>query len=119
MRFTRGLRTCAGAVFYGPVQQRVEAALADAFASAALLEVTNESHGGVENESHFHVHVVSSAFAGTKLIERHRMVNAALTDDDGKLPFHSLRITALVDDDSGAAAPDAPKCTGGDGLRLR
>lgn len=112
MRFTRGLRTCAGAVFYGPVQQRVEAALADAFASAALLEVTNESHGGVENESHFHVHVVSSAFAGTKLIERHRMVNAALTGEDGALPFHSLRITAQIDEQP---APDAPKCNGGDG----
>jgi BolA protein len=102
------------------MQQRVEGLLSDAFGSeASLLSVTNESHGKIENESHFHVHVVSREFEGVRLVQRHRMVNAALTDDDGKLPFHSLRITALVDDDSGAAAPDAPKCTGGDGLRLR
>ena len=58
--------------------------LLEAF-SPESLDVTDESHlheghaghrpGG---ESHFRVHIVSSAFEGKSRVERHRMINATL-----------------------------------------
>ena len=107
-------RFCAASkpAFYGPVQKEVEAKIAAAL-SPSFLEVTNESHGDVTHESHFHVHVVSSMFEKKNPLARHRMVNKVLTGADGNLPFHSLRVTAQLDV---ATAPEAPKCTGkGDG----
>ncbi|MDI4237066.1 BolA family transcriptional regulator [Bradyrhizobium sp. Arg237L] len=64
------------------------------------LEVHDESHlheghaghrpGG---ETHFRVYIVSQAFEGKSRIERHRMINAALTQElaDG---VHALAIHA-------------------------
>jgi len=83
----------------GPVGQKIEAALNTAL-DPEHLEVIDESarhagHAGAhpQGESHFHVVVVSSAFAGKSRIERHRMVNRAL----GELlreRVHAMAITA-------------------------
>jgi BolA family transcriptional regulator, general stress-responsive regulator len=64
------------------------------------LEVKDESHlheghaghspGG---ETHFRVHIVSSAFQGKTRIERHRMVNAALAAELAG-SVHALAIDA-------------------------
>ncbi|ETR77458.1 BolA family transcriptional regulator [Afipia sp. P52-10] len=61
--------------------------LQDAFAPESI-EVKDESHqheghaghrpGG---QTHFRVYIVSKAFIGKSRIERHRMINAALTDE--------------------------------------
>ena len=110
-------RTSHRMAFRGPVQQHIEETVASAF-EPAHLEVTNESHGRIEDESHFHVLVVSDAFDKTPLIQRHRAVQALFTDEHGALKFHSLRITAKTTKQWGknATVSAAPKCTGkGDG----
>lgn len=77
----------------------IEARLAEAFAPRRL-SVVDESHlhaghagwreGG---ETHFRIEVVSDAFAGKSRVERHRMINAALSEafDRG---LHALAIKA-------------------------
>lgn len=49
------------------------------------------AHGG--GETHFRIAVVSAAFAGKSLVERHRMVNAALAEELAG-PVHALQLLA-------------------------
>lgn len=51
--------------------------------------------GGVEDrgETHFTVKVTADAFAGKRLVERHRLVNAALSTELAG-PVHALAIVA-------------------------
>jgi len=103
------------------MQERVESLLRAAFAPAHL-EVVNESHGRVQDESHFKAVVVAEAFRGVRLVERHRSVNRALVDPDtGELPFHSLTIVAKTPEQwaADASVPASPQCAGGDGNGLR
>ena len=103
--------------FLGPRQIQIEQTLADTFAPVHL-EVLNESHGGVEQESHFKVVIVSDVFEGKRLVARHRAVNEALLDENGQLPFHSLSVgAAKTPAEWGASSeiPASPKCMGGDG----
>jgi BolA protein len=64
------------------------------------LTVTDESerhrgHAGWREggETHFHIHIVSEAFIGKSRVERHRLVNAVLSEafDRG---LHALAIQA-------------------------
>lgn len=59
------------------IRERLTAALAP-----LDLDVVDEGHKhaghGGEGKGHFHVHIVSAAFAGVLPIKRHRMVYAAL-----------------------------------------
>uniref|UniRef100_A0A7S3V1W0 BolA-like protein n=1 Tax=Aplanochytrium stocchinoi TaxID=215587 RepID=A0A7S3V1W0_9STRA len=104
--------------FLGPVQQHIEKTLQEAL-NPTYLQITNESHGRKEDESHFHVLVVSKVFEENKsLIEKHRRVQSLFTDEEGKLKFHSLRITAKTPEqwEKSNKVQAAPKCTGkGDG----
>ncbi len=83
----------------GPVGRQMQQALQEAL-SPVHLEVIDEStrhagHAGAgdSGESHFHVVVVSEAFGGQPLVQRHRMINEALGDLlAGRV--HALRITA-------------------------
>ena len=107
--------------FAGPRQASIEARLHELFVPTHL-EVLNESHGRKEDESHFKVIVVSESFAGKKLLERHRLVNSALLDESGALPFHSLSIGAAKTPDEWAVkntVPESPKCAGGDGRGMK
>ena len=112
-----------GAAYRGPMQAFVEEAVAEEFAPTHL-EVLNESHGRVEDESHFKVVVVSEAFAGLNPLKRHRAVNAAIVSrssgDSSELPFHSLTIVAKTPDQwaESNAVPESPQCAGGDGSGL-
>jgi BolA family transcriptional regulator, general stress-responsive regulator len=78
------------------IRQRLTEAL-----HPAELEVLDEGykHAGHANEGkgHFHVRIVSPAFAGTLPIKRHRMVYAALGElmDNG---IHALSIDARAPD---------------------
>lgn len=74
--------------------ERIRRRLADALAPAEL-EITDEGHLHVghagEGKGHFHVHIVSAAFAGRLPLQRHRMIYTALGDlmDHG---IHALSI---------------------------
>ncbi|MGE0213306.1 MAG: BolA family protein [Parvibaculaceae bacterium] len=83
----------------GPVGQRIERKLSQAFAPK-LLDVRDDSHlhaghagARADGESHFTVKVVSQAFAGKSRIERHRMVHAALSEELQER-VHALAIVA-------------------------
>lgn len=96
------------------IASRLQAAL-----SPAHLEVINESSNhnvAPGSETHFKVVAVSEAFAGKTPIERHRTVNALLSDDAGKLPVHALSIVAKTPaqwEKSGGAVGKSPPCLGG------
>ncbi len=83
----------------GPVGRAMEERLRAAL-QPEHLEIIDQSHRHAghagahpEGESHFHVVIVSQAFAGKPLVQRHRMVNEAL-GDLLKERIHALSITA-------------------------
>ena len=70
--------------------------------SPAELQVVNDSHRHAGHhsspgtgESHFSVMVVSAAFAGKSLLERHRMVNTVLAEELAS-GVHALAVSALT-----------------------
>jgi BolA family transcriptional regulator, general stress-responsive regulator len=88
----------------------VEAAIRDKLVKAfapTRLEIVNESHlhaghrdAPGSGESHFRVLIVSSAFAGTSRLDRHRRVNAALARElQGGV--HALALTTVAPDEEG------------------
>ncbi|CCJ06827.1 BolA family transcriptional regulator [Methylocystis sp. SC2] len=83
----------------GVVKTRIAQKLTEALAPAAL-NVIDESHSHAghghhhpDGETHFRVEVVSAAFEGKSLIERHRLVNALLSDELAER-VHALAISA-------------------------
>ncbi|MBD8880882.1 BolA family transcriptional regulator [Rhodanobacter sp. 7MK24] len=76
--------------------EQIRVRLAAAF-SPTELEVVDESHlhrgHAGEGKGHFHVRIVSSAFAGVLPIKRHRMIYATL-DDLMNRGIHALSIDA-------------------------
>ena len=108
------------------VHQTIEKKLGEAL-HPVHLEVINES--GMHSvppgsETHFKVVVVSPAFEGLGLVDRHRRVNEALRQelspvDDGGYPqtprVHALSIRALTPAqwDEGQRAFASPPCLGG------
>ena len=80
----------------GPVLEEIRARLQASFAPS-LLEVLDEGHQHAghagEGKGHYHVRIVSTAFAGQLPLKRHRMIYAALNDlmDNG---IHALSIEA-------------------------
>lgn len=83
-----------------PAEQRIREKLMVAL-EPTRLDVVNESelHAGHRSspgtgESHFRVLIVSPLFAGRSRLERHRMVNAALTDEMSRI--HALALAALA-----------------------
>ena len=99
------------------LQQQIEDKLRAAFAPLHL-DVDNESH--MHNvpegsESHFRTVVVSDAFEGQSLVQRHRAVNKVLRDElDG--PVHALALHTLTPEEwfaKGGDTPESPPCLGG------
>jgi BolA protein len=85
--------------------------------SPSVLEVTNESsmHSVPPgSETHFKVVVVSEAFEGKLLVERHRLVYDALADEM-KGGVHALTITSRTPAEwqKNATSPASPPCLGG------
>jgi stress-induced morphogen len=104
----------------GPVQQMIEASIRKAF-SPIHLEIENESYKHSVpkgSESHFKLFIVAEAFEGKPLIERHRMVNAAVKGDAADLPVHALSISAKTPAqwEQGAKIQSTPNCRGGSGM---
>jgi BolA family transcriptional regulator, general stress-responsive regulator len=79
-----------------PVIEQIRERLRSAFAPSEL-EVLDEGHKHVghagQGKGHFHVRIVSTAFAGQLPVKRHRMIYAAL---DGLMDqgIHALSIDA-------------------------
>lgn len=82
--------------------------------SPSHLEVLNESagHGGYYpgKESHFKVTIVSEAFAGLRLVQRHQKVYAAAGDLLGAGNIHALAIHAYLPTEWTGTAPASPEC---------
>ncbi len=88
----------------GPVGRRIEELLRQAF-TPQYLEIRDESHRHAghagahpEGESHFRVIIVSDAFSGKPLVQRHRMVNEVLAELLRER-VHALAITARAPDE--------------------
>jgi stress-induced morphogen len=71
------------------IEARIKAALPDA-------EVSLEDLTGTRD--HWKARIVSAAFAGKSLMERHRMINAALASEL-KGPIHALTMDTLSPDE--------------------
>jgi stress-induced morphogen len=105
---------------HGPVGELVLARLSKAF-SPERLELVNESnrHSVPEgSESHFKLFIVSEAFEGVPLVQRHRMVNEALKDllEAGRAGggIHALSVQAKTPAQAAGASMQAtPGCRGG------
>ena len=78
------------------------------------LDVINESagHGGYfpGKESHFKVSIVSDAFAGLRLVQRHQKIYAAAGDLLSPGKIHALAIHAYLPSEWQGQAPASPDC---------
>jgi BolA protein len=98
------------------IQQAIERKLRDQL-TPIVLDVINESsmHSVPPgSETHFKVTVVSNAFEGKSLVERHRLVYAVL-DDEIRGGVHALTITSRTpaEWEKNAAVAQSPACLGG------
>ncbi len=80
-----------------PTHQRIEATLRATFAPTVLrIDDESDQHAGhagaAGGGSHFRVAITAESFAGRTLIERHRMVYAALAAEM-KGAVHALALT--------------------------
>lgn len=102
----------------GPLATRIHDRLRDAL-EPQHVELVDESHmhSGPAKETHFNLVVVSEAFAGKRLLQRHRLVYDAL-DAELRDGVHALTMKTLTPDQhaaagDGAAANVSPACRGG------
>ena len=103
-------------IFRGPVQENMEAKLTNAF-NPVHLQVLNESsmHSVPKNsETHFKVVVVSDAFEGVSLLERHRQVNKVL-QEELNTGVHALSIVSKTPKQwtTTPVVKPSPACLGG------
>ena len=105
----------------GPIQIAIRKKINETF-NPIHFEIENESfkHSVPPgSESHFKVFVVSQAFDGVPLIQRHRMVMDAVKGGSAgaDLPVHALSIQAKTpaqwNNGAGAAIQETPNCKGG------
>jgi stress-induced morphogen len=98
------------------IQQTIEQKLGTALVPVHI-EVVNESHMhsvAPGSETHFKVLVVSPAFEGLGLVDRHRRVNETLADEL-RGGVHALSIRALTPSQWTGPVTDfkSPPCLGG------
>ncbi|MBF0373585.1 MAG: BolA family transcriptional regulator [Alphaproteobacteria bacterium] len=92
------------------IREGMERKLAGALAPQSL-EIIDQSHrhaghagANPQGESHFHVQIVSQAFAGKSRVERQRMVHAVLADElSGRV--HALTLATLTPEEAAALRP--------------
>jgi BolA-like protein 1 len=98
-------------------QESIRTKLAGAL-NPVQLDVENESgmHSvPAGSETHFKVLVVSDAFRGMSLVERHRRIND-LVREDFRVGLHALSIRAMTPEEwerQGGAGFRSPPCLGG------
>jgi stress-induced morphogen len=101
----------------GVVEAAITEKLESTFKPLHLAVVNESSAHNVPSgsETHFKVVVVSSTFAGTPKLERHRAVNSVL-EMELKGGVHALSIVTKTPEEwakSGGAVPESPPCLGG------
>ena len=96
----------------------IEQKLLDAF-QPSHLEVINESNNHnvpPGSESHFKVVIVAKAFEGERLIKRHRLVNAVLSEELAQ-KIHALALHTYTEsqwqEQYAEKVPSSPDCAGG------
>ncbi len=107
----------------GPVQQRIEAKLQEAFAPE-FLEVVNESHQHSVprgSETHFKVIVVSQKFHGQSRVHRQRQIYQVLAEElQG--PVHALSQRLFSSEEwaerKGSETFASPDCAGRGGAKI-
>ena len=87
------------------VQDAIKSKLTNGLSPAHLVvEDQSHHHAGhaghnSSGESHFHIEIVSAAFAGKSRVDRHRMVNTLLAEElDG--PIHALTLSTRTPEDA-------------------
>ena len=75
------------------IEHRLRTALAPEQLEIVDNSAAHAGHTGAREGGHFTVHIVSAAFADKTLIQRHRMVNAAVADLMHR-EIHALSIQA-------------------------
>ncbi|KAK7111843.1 bolA-like protein DDB_G0274169 [Littorina saxatilis] len=103
-----------------PMETSMKKKLAEAF-KPSVLQIVNESY--MHNvpkgsETHFKVVIVSDAFEGVQLVQRHRKVNNVLEEEFGS-GLHALSIVAKTPiqwEKSTQEVGQSPPCRGGAGL---
>ncbi|MCC8988062.1 MAG: BolA family transcriptional regulator [Candidatus Contendobacter sp.] len=80
------------------IEERLRAALTPESLTIVDNSVAHAGHAGALEGGHFTVHLVASAFAGKTLLQRHRLVNAALADLM-RQEIHALSIQARTPDE--------------------
>lgn len=82
--------------------------------SPEYLEVLNESnqHGGYfpDKESHFKLTIVSTAFQGLRLVQRHQKIYALTAPLMGNGKIHALALHTYTPDEWQGTRPDSPQC---------
>lgn len=93
----------------GPVAAQIQAKLTQALNPARLIirddSNRHKGHAGhnPDGESHFHVEIVSAAFAGQSRVARQRMVYGILAEEM-KQRVHALALTTLTPEEDRARA---------------
>lgn len=99
-----------------PLADSIVARLAPLHAS--YQELINESmhHAGFYEgkESHFKLTIVSDAFTGKRLVQRHQMIYALVNDllAQGGGSIHAFSIHAYTPDEWQGQSPASPNCAG-------
>ena len=86
------------------IEQRLRVALAPERLEIADDSAAHAGHAGAREGGHFTVLIVSSAFAGKTLIQRHRLVYRAV-DDLMRREIHALSIEARAPDETRSSTP--------------
>jgi BolA protein len=98
------------------IQAQLEQTLSEALAPD-YLSVENESHqhtSGKGSESHFKITLVSAAFAGQGLVQRHRAVQTLIQPFTAAV--HAIGLHTYTPEEwqqRGGHAPASPRCAGG------
>jgi BolA protein len=86
------------------IEQRLRAALAPESLEIVDDSTAHAGHAESREGGHFTVYIVSSAFVGKTLIQRHRLVNAAVADLMLR-EIHALSIQARTPEAVSALTP--------------
>jgi len=67
------------------------------------------------SESHFKLVLVSDAFEGKRLVQRHQLVYGVLQEEMTKIHALAMHLYSIKEwDERSALAPSSPKCHGGE-----
>lgn len=98
------------------VAELIERKVREALPVAHLaLENESHQHSGPATDSHFKLVLVSDAFSGLRLVQRHQKVYALLAEELAG-PVHALALHTFTPEEwqaRGAEAAASPNCRGG------